>query len=149
MAELKTKANAASVAHFVSTIADDTRRREVRTVISLMKTATKAPPRMWGSSIVGFGRFQYRYGTAREGEWFVAGLSPRKANLTLYILPGLHEYGDLLPKLGKFTTGKSCLYIKRLDDIHLPTLKTMVSRAAKRLAQGLDVKAEARNARKD
>ena len=148
MAELKTKAHAASVKAFVNAINDDQRRREVERVIALMAAATKAQPRMWGTSIVGFGSFHYKYGTGREGEWFVAGVSPRKANLTLYLLPGLHEHRDLLPKLGKFTTGKSCLYIKRLDDIHLPTLKTMVGRAAKRLANGLDVEAERARARK-
>jgi hypothetical protein len=147
MAELKTKASGMSVAQFVAGIKDEQRRREVRTVIALMTDATNAEPRMWGSSIVGFGRFQYKYASGREGEWFVAGLSPRKANLTLYILPGLHDHLDLLPKLGKFTTGKSCLYIRSLDDIHLPTLKTMVGRARRRLANGLDASAEARHTR--
>ena len=141
MAELKTKANAGSVTKFVAGIADEARRREVERVIAVMEQATGAAPRMWGRDIIGFGSYHYKYATGREGEWFIAGLSPRKANLTLYVLPGLADHQDLLPKLGKFTTGKSCIYVKRLDDIHLPTLKTMVGRAAKRLARGFDATA--------
>jgi hypothetical protein len=98
-----------------------------------MKAATGEPPRMWGSSIVGFGRYAYTYPSGREGEWFVVGLSPRKASLTLYVLPGLHEFQAELPSLGTFTTGKSCIYVKRLSDIHLPTLRKMVTRANKLL----------------
>ena len=141
MTELKTKANARSVERFVAGITDETRRRDVERLIAVMKAATKAEPRMWGDSIIGFGSFHYSYASGREGDWFVAGLSPRKGSLTLYVLPGLQDHQDLLPKLGTFTTGKSCIYVKRLDDIHLPTLKTMVGRAAKRLARGFDATA--------
>jgi hypothetical protein len=131
MAQNKTTQTRDSVPAFVASIADETRRAEVRKLIALMKEATGEPPRMWGTSIVGFGRYAYKYESGREGEWFAAGLSPRKANLTLYVLPGLHEYADDLPKLGTFTTGKSCIYVKKLDDLHLPTLKRMVTRAGK------------------
>ncbi len=138
MAELKTKATDANVAAFLATIKDRKRQQDVRSVIAVMKEATSQPPRMWGASIVGFGSFTYKYESGRQGEWFIAGLSPRKANLTLYILPGLHEHEADLGKLGTFTTGKSCLYVKNVDDIRLPVLKRMVKRAAKRLAGGLD-----------
>ena len=138
MAELKTRPNDVKVDTFVQGIADEKRRRDVRAVISLMKDATGAKPRMWGTSVVGFGSFKYKYGTGREGEWFIAGVSPRKANLTLYILPGLHEHAADLEKLGTFTTGKSCLYVKSVDDIHLPVLRRMVQRASRRLRNGLD-----------
>jgi hypothetical protein len=127
-AELKTKVTRASVKAFIDGIKDETRRAEVRTVVALMRRATGAAPKMWGSSMIGFGRFHYKYASGREGEWFQAGLSPRKANLTLYILPGLHAHTASLKTLGKFTTGKSCIYVKRLSDIHLPTLEKMVKR---------------------
>ena len=131
MAEMKTRQSRDSVAAFVAGITDDTRRAEVKAIIDVMKAATGEPPRMWGSSIVGFGKYAYKYPTGREGEWFVAGVSPRKANITLYVLPGLHEFQAELPKLGTFTTGKSCIYVKRLSDIDIPTLKKMVTRAKK------------------
>ena len=149
MAELKTKATSASVKAFVDGIKDDKRRRDLKALIALMKDATKSTPRMWGTSVVGFGSFRYKYGSGREGDWFIAGVSPRKATLTLYILPGLQDHQDLLPKLGPVTTGNSCVYVKNLDDIHLPTLKTMVARAHRRLANGLDLSdAGSRRARK-
>lgn len=131
MADMKTRQTRDSVGAFVAGISDETRRAEVKAIIDVMKAATGEPPRMWGSSIVGFGKYAYKYPSGRAGEWFVAGVSPRKANLTLYVLPGLHEFQADLPKLGTFTTGKSCIYVKRLSDIHLPTLKKMVARARK------------------
>lgn len=140
MSDLKTKQSSASVETFVRGIKDEKRRREVREVIALMEAATKTRPRMWGSSIIGFGSFRYRYGSGREGEWFITGLSPRKSALTVYILPGLDGHAARLKELGKFTMGKSCLYIRNLDDIHLPTLRAMAAQAAKELAHGLDVR---------
>lgn len=128
-AELKTKLTTASVKAFLDGIKDETRRKEAKAVAAVMKRATKTAPRMWGSSIVGFGTFHYKYASGREGDWFVAGFSPRKANLTLYILPGLHLHAANLKKLGKFTTGKSCIYVRRLEDIHLPTLEAMTKQA--------------------
>ena len=128
-AELKTKLTTASVKAFLDGIKDETRRKDAKAVAALMKRATKSPPRMWGSSIVGFGTYHYKYASGREGDWFVAGFSPRKTNLTLYILPDLHLHTANLKKLGTFTTGKSCIYVKRLSDIHLPTLEKMVRQA--------------------
>lgn len=127
----KTIETDASVEKFVASIKDDDRRREVREVIALMKRATKMPPKIWGNSIVGFGNYRYKYASGRVGDWFYAGLSPRKANLTLYILPGLHVHQASLKALGKFTTGKSCLYLKRLDDVKLPILEKMVRQAVR------------------
>lgn len=132
-AELKTKLTTASVKAFLDGIKDETRRKDAKAVAALMKRATKSPPRMWGGSIVGFGTYHYKYASGREGDWFVAGFSPRKANLTLYILPGLHMHTANLKKLGTFTTGKSCIYVKRLSDIHLPTLEKMVKQARGRV----------------
>jgi hypothetical protein len=98
-----------------------------------MKQVTKAEPRMWGSSIVGFGSYHYKYESGREGDWFVTGFSPRKQNLTLYIMPGFESYGGLLGKLGKHKTGKSCLYVNTLEDVHLPTLKALIRQSVKHM----------------
>ena len=134
-AELKTKMTTASVKGFLDGIKDETRRKEAKAVAAVMKRATGATPRMWGASIVGFGDFRYKYASGREGDWFVAGFSPRKTNLTLYILPGLHLHAANLKKLGTFTTGKSCIYVRRLEDIHLPTLEVMAKQAMTDIAK--------------
>src|SRR5262245_3090054 len=91
-----------------------------------MKDVTKAEPRMWGSSIVGFGDCHHKYASGHEADWFLAGFSPRKGSLTLYLMPGFAGYDDLLAKLGKYKTGRACLYIKRLEDVDLATLKKLV-----------------------
>ena len=125
----KTVETNASVSSFVDTIKDADRRADLRAVIALMKKTTKAQPRMWGKTIVGFGNVHYKYASGREGDWFIAGVSPRTGNLTLYIMPGLHLHTANLKVLGKFTTGKSCLYVKRLDDVKLPILEKMLRQA--------------------
>src|SRR5688572_26280821 len=127
MAELKTKKTAASVEEFILSVDDETRRDDCFTVLRLMKSITKTEPLMWGSSIVGFGSWHYIYASGQEGDWPIAAFSPRKQNLTLYITPGVFEkYPEMMKKLGKCKTAKSCLYIKKLDDIHLPTLKKLI-----------------------
>jgi hypothetical protein len=127
MAEPKTKATKVSVPAFVKKIPDAQKRADTEAVITLMKDATKHDPVMWGSSIIGFGSYSYEYASGRTGDWPIIGLSPRKQNLTLYIMPGFEEYEALLKKLGPHTIGKSCLHIKRLSDIHVPTLKKIVT----------------------
>jgi Domain of unknown function (DU1801) len=129
VAELKTKATKQSVAAYLKTVADEQRREDAAKVIEMMRAATKEEPVMWGTSIIGFGKYRYKYESGREGDWPIVGLSPRKQNLTIYIMPGFSGHEELLAKLGKHTTGVSCLYIKRLSDIHLPTLKTIVTRS--------------------
>jgi len=131
MAELKTQPTTESVRDFIDGIADDTKRRDCRAVMKIMKKVTKARPKMWGSSIVGYGKYQYKYASGREGEWFTAGFSPRAQSLTLYIMSGFREYAGLMKKLGKHTTGKSCLYIKRLDDIDLTILEELIERSVR------------------
>lgn len=133
MAELKTKVSDQSVAKFLNGIGDEKRRQDCLTILELMKQATKAEPRMWGSTIVGFGSYHYTYASGREGDWFLAGFSPRKQNLTLYIMSGFEQYDALLKTLGKYKTGKSCLYINRLDDVHLPTLKKLIQQSVKHM----------------
>lgn len=129
MAELKTKENDADVASFIRGIADDGKRADAQTLVELMTRVTECAPKMWGAAIVGFGHFSYTYASGHSGEWFVVGFSPRKQNLTLYIMDGFDEYESLLAKLGKHTTGKSCLYVKRLSDVDLGVLEQLVSRS--------------------
>jgi hypothetical protein len=127
MAELKTKPTKVSVAAYVNKITDEQKRRDTKALVALMKQATKSDPVMWGTSIIGFGNYTYEYASGQKGDWPIIGLSPRAQNLTLYIMPGFDEYEALLKKLGPHKTGKSCLYIKRLSDIDLPTLKKIVT----------------------
>lgn len=129
MAELKTKPTTASVKAFIDAIPDDTRRRECRTVLQIMKAATGATPRLWGTSIVGFGEQHYKYASGREGDWFIAGFSPRKQDLTLYLSSGFDRQQSILARLGRYRTGKSCLYLKRLSDVDLAVLKELVENA--------------------
>ncbi len=133
VAELKTKPTDRSVEKFLNGIKDDQKRQDSFTLLELMRQVTKAEPKMWGSSIVGFGRYHYKYASGREGDWFLAGFSPRKQNLTLYIMAGFEQYDELLKSLGKYTTGKACLYIKRLEDVHLPTLRKLVRQSVQHM----------------
>ena len=135
MAELKTKATKASVSKFLDSITDERRRSECKTVAALMQKATGAKPAMWGPSIVGFGDYTYQYASGRSGAWFQCGFSPRKQALTLYLMGGYPKDGDVADKLGKFKTGASCMYIQKLDDIHLPTLRKVIDQSIKRLAK--------------
>lgn len=131
MAELKTQPTNRSVKDFIDGITDDARRRDCRTIMKIMKRVTKARPKMWGSNIVGYGKYRYKYASGREGEWFTAGFSPRVQSLTLYIMSGFREYNALMKKLGKHKTGKSCLYIKRLEDIDLNILEDLIERSVR------------------
>jgi hypothetical protein len=126
MAELKTKLTDASVTEYLNAIEKEQVRQDCYVILELMQGATKAKPMMWGDSIVGFGTYHYVYASGREGDWPIIGFSPRKQNITLYIMAGFEQYQDLLAGLGKHTTAKSCLYIKRLSDIDLPTLKKLI-----------------------
>ena len=130
-AELKTKLNEASVEDFINAIEDESTRNDCRKIAELMQKATNTEPKMWGASIVGFGSYQYKYETGREGEWFPIGFSPRKQNLTLYASCGWEKFPDLLKSLGKHKLGKSCLYIKKLSDIDLEVLEKMIKEAIK------------------
>ena len=123
---MKTRPTEASVADFIGAVADAEKRADARAVAALMAEITGAPARIWGASIVGFGRYRYRYASGREGEFFETGFSPRKRALTLYIMPGFGEYGGLLERLGRHSLGKSCLYIRRLADIDLEVLRELV-----------------------
>ena len=130
---LKTQRNSASVKAFIDGVADEQKRKDARAVSAMMEEVTGEKPTMWGSSIVGFGSYHYKYASGQEGDWPLVGFSPRKDSLTLYIMPGFQEYGELLGKLGKHKKGMSCLYIKSLDDVHMPTLKTLVRQSVKHM----------------
>jgi hypothetical protein len=134
MAELKTKETSASVGAFLKKVADKTRREDCQTVVDIMKDVTKEEPKLWGSSIVGFGRYHYKYDSGREGEWPITGFSPRKGDLTLYIMGGFDSFPELMNKLGKYKTGKACLYIKNLADVDVKVLKKIVSESVKKMA---------------
>jgi len=133
MAENKTKPTDQSVAEFLNQISDAERREDCFAVAKLMEEVTGSKPKMWGSSIVGFGSYHYKYASGREGDWLMTGFSPRKQDLTLYIMMGFEKHGDLMKQLGKHRVAKSCLYIKRLSDIHLPTLKKLIKASVKDL----------------
>ena len=126
MAELKTQRNDGSVEDFLNAIDDEQKRKDCYTVMKLMKQMTKSKPTMWGTSIVGFGSYHYKGKSGREGDWFIMGFSPRKQNLTLYLITGFERDAALMKKLGKCKTGKSCLYINTLDDIDLSVLKSLM-----------------------
>ncbi|CAJ36138.1 DUF1801 domain-containing protein [Methanocella arvoryzae] len=130
MAELKTRKTEASVTDFLNGIADERKRQESFTLLELMREATGQEPKMWGANIVGFGDVHLRYETGRELDWFPVGFSPRKQNLTVYINKGLTDYQPLLGRLGKYRTGKSCLYINKLADVDTGVLKEIIRQAS-------------------
>jgi hypothetical protein len=125
LAENKTKATAVDPHDFISQVDDEQKRKDSEELIRLMSKVTGKPPKMWGPSIVGFGKYRYKYESGREGEICMAGFSPRKPNLVLYLGLAL-ENKNLMSRLGKYKTGKSCLYIKKLDDIDRAVLKELV-----------------------
>ncbi len=134
-AELKTKVNDASVAKFIAGIPDEEKRADAAALVKVFAAATRKPPRMWGSAIVGYGSYHYLGKSGREGEWMVCGFSPRKAALTLYMLGGWQHTRPLLKALGKHSVGGGCLYIKRLSDIERPALKKLIAVSLKNSKQ--------------
>ena len=130
-AELKTKVNTASVEGFLNSVEDEQKRADCFEILKMMKQVTKETPRMWGSSIVGFGSYHYKGASGREGDWMLTGFSPRKQNLTLYLMGGFDLHKDLLKKLGKYKTSVGCLYIKTLDDVDKTVLKKLVTESVK------------------
>ncbi|GAA5221590.1 DUF1801 domain-containing protein [Membranihabitans marinus] len=127
--ELKTKVNDDDVMAFLNAVEPENRRLDALTIHELMTEITQVKGKMWGKSIVGFGKYSYTYASGHSGEWMAIGFSPRKQSLTLYIMPGFDKYEDLLNQLGKHKIGKSCLYINKLDDIDLKVLKMMIQQS--------------------
>lgn len=133
MAEAKTKPTKASVTQFLNKISDEARREDCFAIAKMMEEITGSKAQMWGPSIVGFGTYRYKYASGREGDWPVTGFSPRKQDLTLYLMFSSDKYEELLGQLGKHRKSKACLYIKRLSDIHVPTLKKLIKASVKDL----------------
>ena len=139
MAELKTIPNDASVQDFLDQIANEQTRRDCQALLEMMQEVSGQPPKMWGDGIVGFGEYSYRYASGRSGEWFQVGFAPRKQALTLYLMGGLYlpesadESQNLLTRLGKYKTGKGCMYIKKLSDVDLAILRQLVSHSVAKL----------------
>jgi len=134
MAELKTKATDQSAEAFLAKVEDPSRRADCEAVLAMMQRATGCAPKMWGASIVGFGRYAYTYASGRTGEWPITGFSPRKNDLTLYIMPGFTRYDALMARLGKHKTGKSCLYLKRLADVDTAVLEELITASVEAMA---------------
>ena len=136
MAKIKTTQNEQSVEDFLNEIADEKKRQDSFTILELMRKATGQEPKMWGANIVGFGSYNYKYESGREGEWFLAGFAPRKTNLTLYIMSGFSKYAELLAKLGKHKTGNSCLHINKTKDVNLDVLREMIEKSVDAVTSG-------------
>lgn len=131
MADLKTVPTKFSVDKFLKGLKDEQTRDDCYEILKIMEKATKARAKMWGQAIVGFGDYHYVYESGREGDWFITGFSPRKQNLTLYMTGGFHQFEDLMRKLGKYTMGKGCLYINKLEDVDTKVLKEIITRSVK------------------
>lgn len=127
MAEIKTKKNDADVTTFLNSVENEKRKADSFVVLELMKKITQSEPNMWGPSIIGLGHFHYKYASGRENDWFLTGFSPRKQSLTLYIMSGFDKYEEILSRLGKYKTGKSCLYINKLEDVDMKVLEELIS----------------------
>jgi hypothetical protein len=130
MAELKTKVNDASVNDFINSVNDEQKKQDSLELLKIFTKQTGQPAKMWGNSIVGFGQYHYKSErSSQEGDWMLTGFSPRKQNLTIYIMPGFDKYKDLLQKLGKHKTSVSCLYINRLADVDMGVLQKLIKLA--------------------
>ena len=135
MGEPKTKPTGADVAAYLNGVADERKRQDCFVLVDLMREITGSEPSMWGDSIVGFGGYQQTYSTGKEYEWPVIGFSPRKQSLTLYIMSGFEQYDELLGRLGKHTTSKACLYIKRLSDVDMSVLRELIELSVAHMAR--------------
>jgi hypothetical protein len=133
MAELKTKRTDASVTAYLNAIADKQKRADCKAVANMMRDATGSRARMWGGSIVGYGSYDYKYASGRKGNWPICGFSPRAQNISIYIMPGFSKFEKLMKKLGKYKTGKSCLYIKKLDDVDRQVLRDLITGSVKEM----------------
>ena len=130
MAELKTKKNDGSVLDFLNSVENPKRKADAFEILKLMEDVTGEDAVMWGKSLVGFGSYDYKYASGKEGSWFLTGFSPRKQSMTLYIMPGFERYDDMLSNLGKYKTGKSCLYVNKLEDVDIGVLRELVKQSA-------------------
>lgn len=128
--ENKTKPNEQDVASFIEQVEPAQKQQDCLQILSMMQKATGAEPKMWGGSMIGFGQYHYTYASGREGDWFLTGFAPRKQNISLYIMAGFKRYEELMCKLGKYKTGKSCLYINKLADVDVAVLEKLIELSA-------------------
>ncbi|MEN0652859.1 MULTISPECIES: DUF1801 domain-containing protein [Hyphobacterium] len=140
MAENKTQATRQSAEDFIATVEPEKRRAEAQILLALFRKVTGWEPVMWGPSIIGFGEYHYMYDSGREGDFMATGFSPRKARLSIYILPGYQDYSEILSRLGKHSTGKSCLYVNKLEDIDLGVLAELIAAGVRDLSKIYPVK---------
>lgn len=140
MYELKTKKNSASVTAFLNAIDDKQQRADAKKISAMMRAVTGSRAKMWGTAIVGFGSYHYRYASGQEGDWPLVGFSPRKQNLSLYIMSGFSKFEVLMAKLGKYKIGKSCLYIKRLEDVDQRILEQLIAESVKYMRKNYETK---------
>lgn len=140
MAENKTKETKESVAAYLNSIEDKRKRADAKKVAAMMRKATGKRAKMWGAAIVGYGSYRYKYESGREGDWILVGFSPRKQNLVVYIMPGFDEFPTLMKKLGKYKTGKSCLYLNKLDDVDHGVLQKLIDQSVKLMRKRYSVK---------
>ena len=133
LAQIQTKETSASVEDFINAVPDEQKRQDSLTILKLMQKITKSEPKMWGSSLIGFGNKRYKSpATGREVDWFIIGFSPRKANLSIHLAIDLEQHADALKKLGKHKTGAGCLYINKLSDVDLKVLEGLIKEGAKK-----------------
>ena len=142
MAENKTQVTDVDPATFIASVEHPTRRTDAEYLLAMMRRVTGCEPQMWGPSIVGFGRYHYRYESGREGDFMITGFSPRKANLVVYVLPGYDDISDDLAELGKHKIGKSCLYINKLADVDLTVLERIVTEGVARMRRDYETSHE-------
>jgi len=140
MAENKTRETKTSVAAFLNAIDDKRKRADAKKVAAMMRKTTGKRAKMWGTAIVGFGTYHYKYESGREGDWALVGFSPRKQNLVVYIMPGFEKFPTLMKKLGKYKTGKSCLYLNKLDDVDESVLEKLIDKSVKLMRKRYNVK---------
>ena len=131
--ELKTKVNKSSVEGFLNSVKDKQKREDSFKILEMMKKITKEEPKMWGPSIVGFGSYHYKYASGHEGDMCIAGFSPRKQALTIYIMSDFKKYDSLMKKLGKYKTSVACLYIKKLEDVDQKVLTELITESVKKM----------------
>ncbi len=129
MAELKTKPTTARVTDFLAAVDDPQKRADCKKIAAMMRKATGKRAKMWGSSIIGYGSYHYKYASGQEGDFMITGFSPRKQAISVYIMPGFSGFDSLMKKLGKHKTGKSCLYIKRLSDVDESVLEKLITKS--------------------
>ncbi len=139
MADLKTKPTDNDVTKFLNSVTDEQKRKDCFAILNLMKCITGEEPKMWGASMIGFGSYHYKYESGREGDWFLSGFSPRKQNISLYIMAGFDRYDELMSRLGKFKTGKSCLYVKNLDQINMEVLGELIRESVEYMKKKYEV----------